>query len=124
MGILTGYYRRILRLDDPSLRSRPTPSPPGSKVKEFPAAALAQAALVPTASGRRSARLPGDLDLGRAASGGGDGGTGGAARQAAAQRGGASTEWAALGTLRRSGRPGVRAAWAALVPCAVASDQR
>jgi DNA polymerase-3 subunit delta len=67
MGVLTNYYRRILRLDDPSLR---TPADAvaalGGKVKEFPARkALDQARALGTDGIRQAfdALYQADLDL-------------------------------------------------------------
>jgi DNA polymerase-3 subunit delta len=67
MGVLTGYYRRILRLDDPTLR-RPADAvlALGGKVKEFPARkALDQARALGTDGIRRAfdALYQADLDL-------------------------------------------------------------
>jgi DNA polymerase-3 subunit delta len=67
MGLLTGYYRRILRLDDPALR---TPADAvavlGGKVKEYPARkALDQARALGTGGIRQAfdALFQADLDL-------------------------------------------------------------
>ena len=74
MGMLNGYYRRILRLDDPSLRSpADAVAALGGKVKEYPArkalgpGAGARAA---AASARRSTRCsrPTSTSRARAAS--------------------------------------------------------
>jgi DNA polymerase III subunit delta len=67
MGVLTGYYRRILRLDDPSLRSpADAVAVLGGKVKEYPARkALDQARALGTDGIRRAfdALFQADLDL-------------------------------------------------------------
>jgi DNA polymerase-3 subunit delta len=67
MGILNGYYRRILRLDDPSVRSAgDAVTALGGKVKEYPARkALAQARGLGTAGIRQAfdALFRADLDL-------------------------------------------------------------
>jgi DNA polymerase-3 subunit delta len=67
MGLLNGYYRRILRLDDPSLR---TPADAvaalGGKVKEYPARkALGQARALGSVGIRQAfdALFQADLDL-------------------------------------------------------------
>jgi DNA polymerase III delta subunit len=67
MGLLNGYYRRILRLDDPSLR---TPADAiaalGGKVKEYPARkALDQARALGSGGIRQAfdALFQADLDL-------------------------------------------------------------
>jgi DNA polymerase III delta subunit len=67
IGLLTGYYRRILRLDDPSLR---TPADAvaalGGKVKEYPARkALDQARSLGNGGIRQAfdALFQADLDL-------------------------------------------------------------
>ena len=67
MGLLTGYYRRILRLDDPSLR---TPADAvaalGGKVKEYPARKALDQARSLGAGGIRQAfdaLFQADLDL-------------------------------------------------------------
>lgn len=67
MGTLTGYYRRILRLDDPSLRSpADAVAALGGKVKEYPARkALNQARALGTGGIRQAfdALFQADLDL-------------------------------------------------------------
>jgi DNA polymerase-3 subunit delta len=67
MGMLNGYYRRILRLDDPSLRSpADAVAALGGKVKEFPARkALSQARALGTGGIRQAfdALFQADLDL-------------------------------------------------------------
>jgi DNA polymerase-3 subunit delta len=67
MGVLTGYYRRILRLDDPSLRSpADAVAALGGKVKEYPARkALDQARALGTDGIRQAfdALFQADLDL-------------------------------------------------------------
>jgi len=67
MGILNGYYRRILRLDDPSLRSSADAiAALGGKVKDYPARkALGQARALGTAGIRQAfdALFQADLDL-------------------------------------------------------------
>ena len=67
MGLLTGYYRRILRLDDPALR---TPADAvaalGGKVKEYPARKALDQARALGAGGLRQAfdaLFQADLDL-------------------------------------------------------------
>ena len=67
MGLLTGYYRRILRLDDPALR---TPADAvavlGGKVKEYPARKALDQARSLGAGGIRQAfdaLFQADLDL-------------------------------------------------------------
>ena len=67
MGMLTGYYRRILRLDDPVLRT-PTDAVAalGGKVKEYPARKALDQARALGASGIRQAfdaLFQADLDL-------------------------------------------------------------
>ena len=92
MGMLNGYYRRILRLDDPSLRSpADAVAALGGKVKEYPARkALDQARPLGTGGIRQAfdALLPGrPRPQGRARHprAGGDGG----ARRAPRPAGGA-----------------------------------
>jgi DNA polymerase-3 subunit delta len=67
MGVLNGYYRRILRLDDPSLRSpADAVAALGGKVKEYPARkALGQARSLGSAGIRQAfdALFQADLDL-------------------------------------------------------------
>ena len=67
MGILNGYYRRILRLDDPSLRSpADAVAALGGKVKEYPARkALDQARTLGSGGIRQAfdALFQADLDL-------------------------------------------------------------
>jgi DNA polymerase-3 subunit delta len=67
MGILNGYYRRILRLDDPSLRSSADAvAALGGKVKEYPARkALSQARALGSGGIRQAfdALYQADLDL-------------------------------------------------------------
>jgi len=67
MGVLNGYYRRILRLDDPAVRSSADAvAALGGKVKEFPARkALAQARVLGTDGIRQAfdALFQADLDL-------------------------------------------------------------
>ena len=67
MGLLNGYYRRILRLDDPSLRSpADAVAALGGKVKEYPARkALDQARALGTDGIRQAfdALFQADLDL-------------------------------------------------------------
>jgi DNA polymerase-3 subunit delta len=67
MGILNGYYRRILRLDDPSLRSpADAVAALGGKVKEYPARkALDQARALGSGGIRQAfdALFQADLDL-------------------------------------------------------------
>ena len=67
MGLLTGYYRRILRLDDPALRSpADAVAALGGKVKEYPARkALDQARSLGSAGIRQAfdALFQADLDL-------------------------------------------------------------
>jgi DNA polymerase-3 subunit delta len=67
MGLLTGYYRRILRLDDPSLRSPADAiAALGGKVKEYPARkALDQARSLGSGGIRQAfdALFQADLDL-------------------------------------------------------------
>ena len=67
MGLLNGYYRRILRLDDPSLRSpADAVAALGGKVKEYPARkALGQARALGTGGIRQAfdALFQADLDL-------------------------------------------------------------
>jgi DNA polymerase-3 subunit delta len=67
MGILNGYYRRILRLDDPSLRSpADAVAALGGKVKEYPARkALGQARALGSSGIRQAfdALFQADLDL-------------------------------------------------------------
>jgi DNA polymerase-3 subunit delta len=67
MGLLNGYYRRILRLDDPSLRSTADAiAALGGKVKEYPARkALAQARALGSGGIRQAfdALFQADLDL-------------------------------------------------------------
>jgi DNA polymerase III subunit delta len=67
MGMLNGYYRRILRLDDPSLRSPADAiAALGGKVKEFPARkALNQARALGSGGIRQAfdALFQADLDL-------------------------------------------------------------
>lgn len=67
MGVLNGYYRRILRLDDPSLRSpADAVAALGGKGKEYPARkALDQARALGTGGIRRAfdALFQADLDL-------------------------------------------------------------
>jgi DNA polymerase III subunit delta len=67
VGVLTNYYRRILRLDDPTLRSSADAvAALGGKVKEFPARkALDQARSLGTDGIRRAfdALYQADLDL-------------------------------------------------------------
>ena len=67
LGLLTGYYRRILRLDDPSLRGpADAVAALGGKVKEFPARkALDQARSLGTDGIRQAfdALYQADLDL-------------------------------------------------------------
>jgi DNA polymerase-3 subunit delta len=67
MGMLNGYYRRILRLDDPSLRSSADAiAALGGKVKEFPARkALGQARALGSGGIRQAfdALFRADLDL-------------------------------------------------------------
>jgi len=67
MGLLNGYYRRILRLDDPSVRSgADAVAALGGKVKEFPARkALTQARALGAGGIRQAfdALFQADLDL-------------------------------------------------------------
>jgi DNA polymerase-3 subunit delta len=67
MGVLNGYYRRILRLDDPSLRSAADAvAALGGKVKEYPARkALGQARALGSGGIRQAfdALFQADLDL-------------------------------------------------------------
>jgi DNA polymerase-3 subunit delta len=67
MGVLNGYYRRILRLDDPSLRStNDAIAALGGKVKEYPARkALGQARALGSGGIRQAfdALFQADLDL-------------------------------------------------------------
>jgi DNA polymerase III subunit delta len=67
MGLLNGYYRRILRLDDPSLRSpADAVAALGGKVKEYPARKALDQARALGASGIRQAfdaLFQADLDL-------------------------------------------------------------
>ena len=67
MGMLNGYYRRILRLDDPSLRSpADAVAALGGKVKEYPARkALDQARALGSGGIRQAfdALFQADLDL-------------------------------------------------------------
>jgi DNA polymerase-3 subunit delta len=67
LGVLNGYYRRILRLDDPSLRSSADAvAALGGKVKEFPARkALDQARALGSAGIRQAfdALFQADLDI-------------------------------------------------------------
>jgi DNA polymerase III subunit delta len=67
MGVLAGYYRRILRLDDPTVRSpADAVAALGGRVKEFPARkALDQARALGTAGIRHAfdALYQADLDL-------------------------------------------------------------
>jgi DNA polymerase-3 subunit delta len=67
MGLLNGYYRRILRLDDPSVRSgTDAVEALGGKVKEYPARkALAQARALGAGGIRQAfdALFQADLDL-------------------------------------------------------------
>jgi len=67
MGLLTGYYRRILRLDDPSLRSpADAVAALGGKVKEYPARKALDQARSLGAGGIRQAfdaLFQADLDL-------------------------------------------------------------
>ena len=67
MGVLNGYYRRILRLDDPSLRSpADAVAALGGKVKEYPARkALDQARALGSTGIRQAfdALFQADLDL-------------------------------------------------------------
>ena len=67
MGMLNGYYRRILRLDDPSLRSpADAVAALGGKIKEFPARkALNQARALGSGGIRQAfdALFQADLDL-------------------------------------------------------------
>jgi DNA polymerase III delta subunit len=67
MGMLNGYYRRILRLDDPSLRSPADAiAALGGKVKEYPARkALGQARALGSGGIRQAfdALFQADLDL-------------------------------------------------------------
>jgi DNA polymerase-3 subunit delta len=67
LGLLNGYYRRILRLDDPTLRSRADAvAALGGKVKEFPAGkALDQARALGSGGIRQAfdALFQADLDI-------------------------------------------------------------
>src|SRR3954451_4242777 len=67
IGLLTGYYRRILRLDDPSVRSAADAvAALGGRVKEYPARkALVQARSLGTGGIRQAfdALFQADLDL-------------------------------------------------------------
>jgi DNA polymerase III subunit delta len=67
MGLITGYYRRILRLDDPSVRSAADAVVAlGGRVKEYPARkALSQARSLGTGGIRQAfdALFQADLDL-------------------------------------------------------------
>jgi DNA polymerase-3 subunit delta len=67
MGLLNGYYRRILRLDDPSLRSAADAvAALGGKVKEYPARKALDQARTLGAGGIRQAfdaLFQADLDL-------------------------------------------------------------
>ena len=67
MGLLNGYYRRILRLDDPSLRSpADAVAALGGKVKEYPARKALDQARALGAGGIRQAfdaLFQADLDL-------------------------------------------------------------
>jgi DNA polymerase III delta subunit len=67
MGLLNGYYRRILRLDDPSVRSgTDAVAALGGKVKEYPARkALTQARALGAGGIRQAfdALFRADLDL-------------------------------------------------------------
>jgi DNA polymerase-3 subunit delta len=67
MGVLNGYYRRILRLDDPSVRSRgDAVAALGGRVKEYPAGkALDQARALGSGGIRQAfdALFQADLDL-------------------------------------------------------------
>ena len=67
MGLLTAYYRRILRLDDPSVRSKADAvAALGGKVKEYPASKALDQARALGAGGIRQAfdaLFQADLDL-------------------------------------------------------------
>jgi DNA polymerase-3 subunit delta len=67
MGLLVAYYRRVLRLDDPGLRTpRDAVAVLGGKVKEYPARKALEAARALGTGGLRSAfdlLAQADLDL-------------------------------------------------------------